>query len=73
MKHITVTRRGEKLTIIAPADKQMSINEGTLARGILTIGEYGPSGIRIATFAEWDEAIFDAEDHGYTVIQQNPS
>ncbi len=72
MKRITVTRHGEALTITAPADKDMTIDGGLLQHGVLSIGEYGPSGIKIATFMDWTEAIFDAEDHGYTIKVDHP-
>lgn len=72
MKKITVRRRGNDITFVAPEDKEMVINEGALANGILAFGEYGPSGLKIATFKEWDEAIFDASDHGYTIDDTLP-
>ena len=72
MKRITIVRQGERLTITAPEGKSMAINEGVLAHGILSVGEYGPSGIKIAAFSDWNEAIFDAEDHGYTIGIENP-
>lgn len=72
MKKVTIKRGCEKLSITAPDDKEMAVNEGHLAQGILTIGEYGPSGIKVASFINWDEAIFDSEDHGYIIKEENP-
>ena len=72
IKRISVTRRGEVLTISAPEGKAMAINDGILQHGILSISEFGPSGIKIAAFADWSEVIFDAEDHGYVLNIENP-
>ena len=72
MKKLTVKRGSDTLEITAPEGKEMVINENQLIQGVLSIGEYGSSGIKIASFINWDEAIFDAEDHGYTIIEKNP-
>jgi hypothetical protein len=72
MKKLLVKRGGDVVSITAPDDKEMVINESHLANGILTIGEYGPSGLKIAAFHKWDEVIFDAEDHGYIINNEDP-
>ena len=72
MKRISIKRQGETLTIVAPADKEMVVDHEALRSGVLSIGEYGPSGIKIAAFHTWDEAIYDAEDRGYTLNEENP-
>lgn len=70
MKKLTVKRHGTPITIEAPEGKEMTINDSHLGQGILTIGEYGQSGIKVASFHTWDEVIFDAEDHGYTITDE---
>ena len=72
MKTIIVKRHGERLKIEAPEGKVMAINDASLAQGILSIGEYGPSGVKIAAFADWSEVIFDCEEHGYTLTEMDP-
>lgn len=65
MKKVTVKRNGMDLTIEAPEGKEMAIDQNALIQGILSIGEYGTSGIKLAAFKDWSEAIFDGEGHGY--------
>jgi hypothetical protein len=72
MKKVTIVRQGQALTITAPEGKVMSVNEGHLAHGILSIGEFGASGVKIACFSDWSEVIFDSEDHGYTINEDHP-
>jgi len=72
MKKITIKRGGDVLTITAPEGKEMAINEGHLAQGILSITEFGSSGIKVAAFADWAEVIFDAERHGYILTPESP-
>jgi len=73
MKTVIVTSNvGEELQIKAPADKTMAIDTGLLASGILSIGEYGTSGIKIAAFKDWSSARFVDDDAGYTFAVINP-
>ena len=72
MKRISIRRQGEVMTISAPEGKAMAIDAGHLAHGILSVGEYGSGGIKIAAFSDWSEAIFDAEDAGYIFNIENP-
>lgn len=67
MKKVTIIRGGEETTITAPDDKQMVFDPALLQHGILSIGEYGASGIKICAFKDWDNAIFLTGDEGYTV------
>lgn len=74
MKKIKIIRGGVggiEMTIEAPEDKEMVIDQNSLANGILSIGEYGTSGIKVAAFREWSEAIFDCEDKGYKITSEN--
>jgi len=72
MKKLTITRNGEKLRIEAPEGKSMAIDQQALINGVVAVGEYGPSGIKIAAFSDWTEVIFDCEDAGYTITEVNP-
>lgn len=64
MKTITVMRPSYgAITIEAPEGKEMVYDQNLLAAGILSLGEYGPSGTKIAAFHEWDEAIFHSEGY----------
>ena len=72
MNKIIVVRQGQALTIRAPEGKAMAIDQGHLAHGILSINEYGPSGIKVAAFSDWNEVIFDCEGQGYTLTEENP-
>lgn len=73
MKKITVFRTDKtgtihKVTITAPVDKDMAFDPALLQHGVLSIGEYGTSGIKIAAFNNWDQALFlDASENGYTI------
>lgn len=72
MKKVTVFRRdGDdkimKVTINAPEDKEIVFDPALLQHGVLSLGEYGPSGIKIAAFNRWDQAVFLNGDEGYTV------
>ena len=62
------TERGV-MSIEAPEDKEMVFDPALLQHGILSIGEYGSSGIKVAAFKEWRDAVFiDAEEAGYTIV-----
>lgn len=67
---VSVTRGGQTVTITAPEGKEMTLNESHLANRVLTIGEYGASGVKVAAFLNWDEVRFDAESHGYTLVEE---
>ena len=68
-KVIVTTHGGEEITIEAPEDKEMAIDQSLLQHGVLALGEYGTSGIKIAAFRDWRIADFGAE--GY-VIRGHP-
>lgn len=69
MKIVKISRKGGiEVTIEAPADKDMVVDQSALHQGILSIGEYGTSGYKIAAFKDWDEAWFGAEAHGYKIV-----
>ena len=70
---VTVYRPGgkSKVTITAPKDKGIVFDPGLLQHGVLSLGEFGPSGVKIAAFKEWDEAWFDAVDHGYEITSKS--
>jgi hypothetical protein len=72
MRKMTITRNGEKLQIEAPEGKSMTIDQQALINGVVAVGEYGPSGIKIAAFSDWTEVIFDCEDAGYVLTELNP-
>ncbi len=57
-----------KVKITAPADKEMVYDPALLQHGVLMLGEYGASGIKIAAFNQWDQALFlDPDGNGYTI------
>lgn len=70
MNKAVVAVRGEDIEILAPEGKTMVFDASLLAHGILSLGEYGPSGVKIAAFKEWDVATFGAE--GYTIRVAKP-
>lgn len=70
MKTITVIRHGKSVTINAPADKEMVVDQSALHQRVLSIGEYGTSGIKIAAFTDWDEAWFGSEAAGYKITRE---
>lgn len=72
MKRATIKRCGERVVITAPKDKELAIDMGQLQHGVLSIGEYGPSGQKICMMINWDEVWFDAEDHGYIIEEKAP-
>lgn len=73
MKKITIRRaNGDRTSITAPDGKDMTVDQGLLQHGVLQVGEYGPSGIKIATFNDWDEAWYDADAAGYVIAEENP-
>lgn len=72
MKRATIKSGIRETVILAPKDKALAIDMGQLAHGVLSIGEYGPSGQKICMLINWDEVWFDAEDHGYTITEKNP-
>lgn len=72
MKKATIYRSSGAITIQAPEGKEMAINDGHLAHGMLSFTEHGPSGIKIAAFNDWSEVVFDCEAHGYTITEENP-
>lgn len=60
---------GDPVAVIeAPEDKSMVFDAGLLQHGVLSIGEYGQSGQKIAAFNQWAYAIFDAGGAGYKVV-----
>ena len=59
------TARGGWVAIEAPEGKSMAVDASLLAHGVLSIGEYGPSGVKIAVFKEWDAASFNPD--GYKI------
>jgi hypothetical protein len=72
MKKVTVTSGADTIEILAPEDKEMTINENALLSGVLSINEYGSSGIKIAAFRNWEKVVFDAEGAGYTITNTTP-
>lgn len=71
MNKITVCKGDRSsVTIEAPADKKMAIDNSLLQHGCLSIGEYGPSGIKIGVFMDWSHAMFDADEHGYKITNK---
>lgn len=71
MKTVTIRRRGDIVKIDAPLDKDMVVDQSALHEGILSIGEYGQSGIKIVAMREWDEAWFGAENFGYIIKEES--
>ena len=73
MKQIIVFRRDAngkifRVKIAAPEGKVMSYDASLLQHGVLSVGEYGASGIKIAAFNNWDQALFlDPDGNGYTI------
>lgn len=68
MKKITVFRAiGGAVTIEAPKDKEMAYDAGLMQHGVLAIGEYGPSGVKIAAFNDWSYVNFEAPEYKVTV------
>jgi hypothetical protein len=60
------------VSIKAPEDKSMAFDPSLLQHGILSIGEYGTSGIKVAAFNNWDQALFlDPDGNGYTIEAKN--
>lgn len=57
----------EAIVIEGPKDKQMVFDASLLQHGVLSIGEYGQSGIKIAAFNDWNYAVFLSGDEGYTI------
>lgn len=74
MKKVVIHYGGcETATIEAPDDKDMAFDTGLMQHGVLSIGEYGASGIKICAFKQWDHAWFlDEGGNGYTVTNPNP-
>lgn len=72
MKTIRIERRGQSVTIVAPTDKEMAVDQNALQQGILSIGEFGTSGIKVAAFHDWDEVWFGAEAAGYKISEEAP-
>lgn len=71
MASVTVTTTsGSIVRITAPEGKTMVADPGLLSHGILSIGEYGPSGQKIAAFKDWTVMVYD--DSGYTLEEVNP-
>lgn len=71
MKKVTVFRadgdKVVKITLTAPAGKEMVFDPSLLQHGVLSIGEYGSSGTKVAAFNRWDQAVFLEGDEGYLV------
>jgi hypothetical protein len=57
----------EAIQIEAPEGKEMVFDASLLQHGVLSIGEYGPSGIKVAAFKDWNYAVFLSGDEGYTI------
>lgn len=72
MKKVTISFNGSETTIVAPAGKEMVFDGGMLQGGILSIGEYGSSGIKICAFRNWDHAMFVENDDGTGYTITNP-
>jgi hypothetical protein len=70
MQKARVYTLGETLLIEAPEGKTMVFDGQQLNHGILTLGDYGPSGQKIAAFKDWSRAEFFAD--GYTITVENP-
>jgi hypothetical protein len=73
MKQVSVFRTDKdgsiyKVKIVAPEGKEMVFDPSLLQHGVLSLGEYGQSGLKIAAFRNWDQALFcDAEGEGYKI------
>lgn len=74
MKTATIHSTGgvDDIRIVAPEGKEMAFDNGLLQHGILSIGEYGASGQKIAAFKDWAYVTFDAEGAGYTIENPRP-
>ena len=55
------------VTITAPEGKDIVFDPNLLQHGILSLGEYGASGTKIAAFNNWDQALFLDGSEGYTI------
>lgn len=66
MNKVIVKAADETLVIEAPDGKNMVFDASLLAHGILSLGEYGPSGVKIAAFKEWEHAWFFPEGYKIT-------
>lgn len=61
------------VTIIqSPSGKTMAFDPALLQHGVLSIGEYGANGVKIAAFKHWHEAIFLNGSEGYTIQRSLP-
>lgn len=71
MKKITIIHNGEETTITAPEGKEMVFDGALLQHGVLSLGEYGPSGTKICAFNNWDHALFfeNGDESGYTITK----
>lgn len=67
MNKATIFHNGAGITITAPEGKEMVFDGSMLQHGILTLGEFGQSGIKIAAFHKWDYAYFLSGGEGYTI------
>jgi hypothetical protein len=57
-----------QVKITAPEGKEMVFDPSLLQHGVLSIGEYGSSGLKIAAFNNWDQALFlDPDGNGYII------
>jgi hypothetical protein len=73
MKKIIVRHGSDGTVITAPEGKTMAIDNGMLQHGVLMIGEYGASGIKVAAFMDWSHALLiDDGDEGYSIKVENP-
>lgn len=67
MQKVTISSHIGDTTITAPEGKEMVFDPALLQHGILSLGEYGPSGLKICAFKDWDNAIFLKDEDGYTI------
>jgi hypothetical protein len=70
MNKAIVSVHGEDFAVTAPEGKTMVFDPSLLAHGVLVLGEYGPSGVKVAAFKDWTMATFEAE--GYSIIIERP-
>ena len=67
MNKALITRNGAGVEITAPEGKSMVFDPSLLQHGILSLGEYGPSGVKIVAFKNWDDALFLDGSEGYKI------
>lgn len=68
MQKVNIATNSGITIIEAPEGKTMVFDQDALRHGVLVLGEYGPSGVKLAAFKDWNEAIFINDgDAGYSV------